>query len=1522
MFMKIPFKVNNFSNLKILLLQHAEVLYKNGISKEPNNIKLRISYILFLIKRMNKKLKGKNELLLLNKLEKNIECSFIIYKIQKYLDKTEDNNELEKNINYCQSISYKLISDGIKILIDNIIINYIKFWNILLNSNINKQENFEDLNKLGKKIKSLNNELHKNVNSLESWNLLDHDTIKIYIHYLKEIINYNEKAIKFNKKLADEYEERPAYDDINLYQLNYEEMSKSEDYKYIIVDLSRNDFNKISNISFSVCKEFGYMKEELIGHSSDILFPEIFNNFRKIFFRKKVEEFQQKLMNSNKIINSDIWTGNCFGINKIKFLIQFKAKWAIVSSEDEKLFGVGQIYLENKKYNDNNEYKLIYILTDLNLKIQNYSSNAPELLNLNIHVENNNDIYIHDYINELNEKEEFNINSINNRGKNNSKIKRRLSKSEFLKKYNFLEKNTIKIICWKKKENDIINMNQIRNHNQIQKGFNYSKLLNSQVNENFNSSQIRSNLRKSSIGNLNTRKLKRFHTVSLDSKYEMNIGKINNNIQKENIEKNQGKLFLLKVEEAKLHEFKVGYIFILRPYKQKNDIENNRNSKDLINIPENKNINVSDISIVSFGEDKKKFNCTQTITGPFNLNNQNNDIFLQNFELEDEYQFTFDVIDMTYKQFKYSEEKISFYENLKEKAIKKITNSKKQNQEYSTEEEEESSEYENTGDEEDENSNSNSSKEISQKKNKELLINNTKKNLIEETKEISNNNNSNINTVKKGSSKKLLNQILIQNILKSVNEINKKKEEEFYKVNFDKIDLYIYNYSLGFVELQKGQAHKISQVTNIINAEKEKLKKSNSKYIVNPKLIKGKKKLNIKKEEENELNIHSDESIKLKEIYRILSSNRKESVITTFIFVSIIIFILIIGTGLVNILIYYKIKNNIYTFFLLIQKLDNLYQNLLFEITIIKEMLILFNPFYTNPMNENKNYYYQLLSEKLYDYYIDNTYINSNITTYFNILTKSEEESITGISVDLYIIDPVKTAESHYYQYKTYNILLYSAYRELNSALYHIVLMKPEEIHHYDDDVFYFLKNGMSNLLIKSEEQMWTLTEKFNENVKNGHKILIICCSTMFIVYCLCTFIFIIFYKKVNIKRHKYLSLLNELDSNLIVSSLNKCEKFSQKLQEKNNSKETKNHDILFDSSSANYSENEIDINFLGKKNSNEKILKYKNDKSEKNNQLNNFYIYQIILFLTIFLYQLVIYIYYYLRITNYQRVVTYEYHISMYAANFLFIFIGVREYTFEKKALFYNQTVDTFLEENLNNYYIIFSDKSKKKDTYRVYFPDSYQKFLNYLYNGKMCEFINKYNLENPNNKQYGCNEFFYSSSGYGFFTLLTTFVEEIRSLKDKIDNYYDISQEKNYVYNESYFNSPNRFYEDLYNKYIDKAEYVKYNPANIFKSDSHKELYITYNYINSQVYSFLISESLNQFEQVFAKYNKINLIINIIFIILVVFGFLFVWIPFIYKQDKNLQKIKIMLSIVPSELLTNINNINNLLEIDEPII
>ena len=54
---------------------------------------------------------------------------------------------------------------------------------------------------------------------------------------------------------------------------------------------------------------------------------------------------------------------------------------------------------------------------------------------------------------------------------------------------------------------------------------------------------------------------------------------------------------------------------------------------------------------------------------------------------------------------------------------------------------------------------------------------------------------------------------------------------------------------------------------------------------------------------------------------------------------------------MLNIIIYYLLKNSTYSFFNLIRKSDNLYQNLLFEISIVKEMSII-----------NYSYYFDIVS--------------------------------------------------------------------------------------------------------------------------------------------------------------------------------------------------------------------------------------------------------------------------------------------------------------------------------------------------------------------------------------------------------------------------------------------------------------------------------------------------------------------------------------------------------------------------------
>ena len=182
---------------------------------------------------------------------------------------------------------------------------------------------------------------------------------------------------------------------------------------------------------------------------------------------------------------------------------------------------------------------------------------------------------------------------------------------------------------------------------------------------------------------------------------------------------------------------------------------------------------------------------------------------------------------------------------------------------------------------------------------------------------------------------------------------------------------------------------------------------------------------------------------------------------------------------------------------------------------------------------------------------------------------------------------------------------------------------------------------------------------------------------------------------------------------------------------------------------------------------------------------------------------------------------------------------------------MFYNQTVDEFVNKTLANYYVTFSQNAKEKDYYRVTFPASYQDFLNYLYSVKVCEFIDMYNIENPNDVKISCDKFFYGSTRFGFFTVLANYVEELRTMRDKIDSYYLIAEQKNFTYNESYFNDPNGAYEWFYERYeniID--EYRNYNPAKILNSESHKRTLITYLYINTQLYSFLTSDSLQKFE------------------------------------------------------------------------
>lgn len=113
---------------------------------------------------------------------------------------------------------------------------------------------------------------------------------------------------------------------------------------------------------------------------------------------------------------------------------------------------------------------------------------------------------------------------------------------------------------------------------------------------------------------------------------------------KENKEeqKTNENIFYMKVNDIKYNEHKLGYIFIFKPFikKSKEGKEENiiNESKDIIkNFQENANTNLSEISLISFGEEKINSNKKQNILVAYNINIQNKDSFFKNIGNEKEH---------------------------------------------------------------------------------------------------------------------------------------------------------------------------------------------------------------------------------------------------------------------------------------------------------------------------------------------------------------------------------------------------------------------------------------------------------------------------------------------------------------------------------------------------------------------------------------------------------------------------------------------------------------------------------------------------------------------------------------------------------------------------------------------------------------------------------------------------------------------------------------------------------------------
>ena len=1566
-FLHMELNLKNFPDMKICLLQHAEMLYKTAVSKYPFNAKLRLSYAIFLYKRLNKKQKGTNEILLLNKYTTNLEDSFLIYRAQRFIEEeNEGRSDSESNSKIVNSVTYKAILNNIKVLIGKITNYYIDFWTILAISDESKSENFQKMSRIGTKISKFNEDLISDFERLERVNLFDQDTIKLYSQYLSEILNNHSLANTYNNKLIELEQKRHQFNEENLFDMNYKAMARSEDYKYIVISGAPNNFNIICNIAICICPFFGFSKEELIGKPLDFILPELFCIHHRKILVEKVEDFKKTILAKHKNMSLKVRSEpkiiQTFAKTKMKYLVPIRMKLSLVASEEGNIFGVARFLTQNFSLLSNEE-QIVHILTDNELIVQNFTPNAAKLLCLDSSSINNN-LDITDFIKEFTEEFYKEIEQYEDFKENTAKIMKKI-KADVLKKM-FSSPDSRKIITWRfnemmknnensgntnyknvwslkamkknfGKQSKIDNKNQSALNDNVGRAFKLnnpkenSKVIKSEAEKILNPSDINKKSKRISVP---FESEKQFEFNELNEKIDSfnDIPNISNNTSSKNnnllaFGQNKFHKFVLSLTDVKFGETKIGYIFrfeVFDPTKSYSDISNINTGTKMgtkfgltkpPTIKDKTELISSDISLMSFTPNMAKPPAPQVLFNVTNENPNGINLGLDNTfipVLDPENEFYIDGDKLSFKQrgknadFKKEIER----EKLRQKAMDKIQKLKNlKNAEEEEEEEEESSSYEEEDNESKENSEKISIKEENENKSeffdKEAPISGEKIAPIPEKSE--------------KEAKSIEHQT---HKTEAKTHAKHNKEDDFYQVDTSKIIFKVYNFTSGYVQEVKDPKFKISKVTHQLNKEKEKVNKMNSKFIANPKMAKEKKKgaSTSSKQimDDEELEAYSKKKIKLKEIQKALASKEKQSSIINLCIFSFIIFFIVILSALASILLNSYFYNQISIYYNLIEKSVTLYRNLIFEINFVREMILLNHPNYKNIYDNDRVGYYRNYSETCYEYYVETAFVLSNLSTTLNSLTEETREKTANKEGTLVLIDPLKTGNGSYFT-KQYNLKIYSAFHELNAALYHVSHMAVDEIITYDDNVYYFTMNSMNTMLSLSDEQIDIFTEEFYHEIDKVHKLIIICICAVIVIYGINFFIFIFFYQKVEERKQSYLSVFYEIGSSFIVTSLAKCEKFSQRIQLQDDMMGAGEKVSLGTSTEESDLENDIgSISSLGKIKNNVGNSTGKARNVKKNSNLKMKIGGFVVIFILLCV-QIVSYAYYYIRNTLYQHYVEYEYYNNQYNSRFLFPFIALREYLYDQKKTLLNEEVDEYLEKSLTEFYKDLAEISNQRDLYTQYLPTSYSIYIDELFRDNQCKYINVFLHENHTNFEYDeCEQFFYNTSTYGFQAVLTTYIEEIRIMRDLQKYYLENAALYNFTYNESLIGT--QFEEYLYPKNESQLElYKQFNPVLILNETTHKNAIIIYRFVVMKIVQSALDNLFDAIHLAFDDTTTFSYIINIAFMVVCFLGFFLFWLPFVLGENDTIYKTKNMLSIIPNEVLFTLPHINIMLGIDE---
>ena len=413
------------------LLLKVESLLKKYINYRPKSLILKIGLYKLLYFYLEK---YKGAYIIIYNLyedicEGNINASigekFYVFRIKKVLEEKAFNSAIDKT-----EISIRYQINKFKKKISIVVESYYLFWELLINASQNKD--LEKLNQIGYNIAQLVNEIKHQFEKIKTMKLKDKKIYALYGYYLRDVLNeseYNNELNEITKGLSDNYSK--IFNGVNLNDIH-----TSSNFHFILVSAKSNSFGKIEKISPEIAKILKYETNQLIGKQIDILLP--------FFIIEEHDKYIRNYIEINSDFKYNFFKKKPFNLrSKNKFLETIALNITIHLDEDSFPFIFAQVNEEEQLIVNKENSNTSYIVTNEFFIIQNFTSNAIQILQLGTYVLDDF-TEITPFIKEFNEEihAAFAQNNFLNTIANINCIKLNIIKNHFIN----IEGE--KIICW------------------------------------------------------------------------------------------------------------------------------------------------------------------------------------------------------------------------------------------------------------------------------------------------------------------------------------------------------------------------------------------------------------------------------------------------------------------------------------------------------------------------------------------------------------------------------------------------------------------------------------------------------------------------------------------------------------------------------------------------------------------------------------------------------------------------------------------------------------------------------------------------------------------------------------------------------------------------------------------------------------------------------------------------------------------------------------------------------------------